>query len=62
MVITTIGAQFNYLLREYVVECDRRDLIPKMTFNIGGKSFHISSYEYLYKVIFRKILNNLRSD
>ncbi|KAI6189510.1 Eukaryotic aspartyl protease [Aphelenchoides bicaudatus] len=49
MVITTIGAQFNYLLKEYVVECDRRDSLPKMTFQIGGKDFNISAYEYLYK-------------
>ena len=35
---------------QYTVECDKRDDLPDMTFELSGYNFSISSYDYILEV------------
>ncbi|KAK9382642.1 aspartic peptidase domain-containing protein [Kockiozyma suomiensis] len=44
-----IGAKKNWQ-GQYTVECDVRDSLPEISFNLGGKEFAISASDYIMEV------------
>ncbi|KAI6237662.1 Eukaryotic aspartyl protease [Aphelenchoides besseyi] len=48
-IIASIGAQFDYRVDEYVVECDQKATLPDLIITIAEREFHISAYEYLFE-------------
>ncbi|KAI6222852.1 Peptidase A1 domain-containing protein [Aphelenchoides fujianensis] len=48
-IMAELGAQFDYRVDEFVLECSRRDQLPDLVLTIGGREFSISAYEYLFE-------------
>lgn len=44
-----IGAKKSYN-GQYTVECDKRDSLPDLTFNLAGNNFTIGPYDYILEV------------
>lgn len=44
-----IGATKNFM-GQYNVDCNKRDSLPDLTFNLGGHNFSISAYDYTLEV------------
>lgn len=44
-----IGAKKGFS-GQYTIECDKRDSLPDLTFNLSGHNFTISSYDYILEV------------
>ena len=44
-----IGATKNFM-GQYNVDCNKRESLPDLTFNLGGHNFSISAFDYTLEV------------